>query len=196
MYNFTLPDLKYPTAALEPHYTAEALEIHHQKHHAAYVKNLNKALADLAEARKANQFSYLPQLEKDFAFNYSGHKLHSLLWHSLSPEGGGTPPVGVATHLEENFGSVDAFRKQFSAAALGIQGSGWVSLSREPISNMLIIEQIYDHQNNTGAGTNPLLVLDMWEHAFYMQYRNEKAKWVDAFWDVVNWSYLAEAMAV
>jgi len=195
MYTFKLPELAYSTNALEPHYTAEGLELHHQKHHAAYVKGLNQTLSDLAEARKEGHFKYLPQLEKNLAFHLSGHRLHSLLWNSLSPKGGGEPPETVASLLNNEFGSVDGFRKQFTQAAMGIQGSGWAALSKEPESGMLIIEQIYDHQDNAGAGTKPLLVLDMWEHAFYLQYRNEKARWVDAFWDVVNWQILTEAIA-
>jgi len=195
MHTFELPDLTYPTDALEPHYNSEGLELHHQKHHAAYVKGLNQTLSDLAEARSEGKLQHLPQLEKNLAFHLSGHKLHSLLWHSLSPEGGGEPPSTVVNLLNTEFGSVDAFRKQFTQAAMSIQGSGWAALSREPESGMLIIEQIYDHQNNTGSGTQPLLVLDMWEHAFYLQYRNEKAKWVNAFWDVVNWQLLTEAIA-
>lgn len=195
MYKYSLPELKYSTDALAPHYKAEALEIHHQKHHAGYVKSLNQAMSNLAEAREKNNFGYLPKLEKDLAFNLSGHQLHSLLWDSLSPQGGGEPPQKLATRLGEHFGSVDAFREQFSAAALSIQGSGWVALSREPESGALIIQQIYDHQNNAGAGTQALLVLDMWEHAFYLQYRNEKAKWVKAFWEIVSWEHLAKAVS-
>jgi len=194
MYQYTLPELPYRTDALEPHYSAEPLELHHQKHHAAYVKGLNQAQADLAEARKKGQFQYVRQLEKDLAFNLCGHKLHSLLWKSLDPNGGGTPPASVARRLEQEFGSVDAFREHFTSAAMGIQGSGWTVLTREPESGTLLIEQIYDHQDNSGAGTAPLLALDMWEHAFYLQYRNEKAKWVKAFWDVVNWRHLEEAI--
>jgi len=194
MYNFTLPELPYKTDALAPHYDSEGLELHHQKHHAAYVKKLNQAQSDLAAAREQGQFKYLAQLEKDLAFNLSGHKLHSLLWKSLSPDGGGKPTDRVAGKLKEGFGGIDAFRAQFTQAALGIQGSGWACLSREPESGQLIIEQRYDHQDNAGSGTEPLLVLDMWEHAFYLQYRNEKAKWVDAFWEVVNWQHLGEAI--
>jgi len=195
MYNFKLPELAYPANALEPHYTSEGLELHHQKHHAAYVNGLNQTLADLVEARKEAQFQHLPQLEKNLAFHLSGHRLHSLLWNSLSPEGGGNPPETVAARLLVDFGNVDAFRKQFTQAAMSIQGSGWAALSKEPESGMLLIEQIHDHQDNTGTHTQPLLVLDMWEHAFYLQYRNEKAKWVDAFWDVVNWQVLTETIA-
>ncbi len=194
MNNYTLPELPYSTHALEPHYNAEALELHHQKHHAAYVKGLNQAQADLKEARDKNQYQFVRQLEKDLAFNLCGHKLHSLLWKSLNPDGGGTPPESVTRVLAEEFGSVEAFRQHFTSAAMGIQGSGWAVLSREPDSGMLLIEQVYDHQDNSGSGTKPLLVLDMWEHAFYLQYRNEKAKWVKAFWDVVNWQHLEEAI--
>lgn len=194
MYQYQLPQLEYPSDALEPHYSAEALEIHYEKHHAGYVKKLNAALEALAAARENEDFAHVNQLQKDVAFNLSGHRLHSLLWQSLSPEGGGEPPRGVADSLDRYFGSVDAFRKQFTAAAKSLQGSGWVALSIEPEGGELLIEQVHDHQDNAGIDTQPLLVLDMWEHAYYLQFRNEKAKWIDAYWQLVNWPRVANAL--
>jgi len=126
------------------------------------------------------------------AFHLSGHVLHSLLWKNMSPDGGGEPDGELAAAVKESFGSVDALRAQISEAANHLQGSGWAALSWEPLSSRLIVEQIYDHQGNVGQGGPPLLALDMWEHAFYLQYKNVKADWVDAFWNIVNWSDVAD----
>lgn len=196
MKRHQLPKLPYDASALEPAYAREPLEIHHQKHHAAYVEGLNTTLASLEEVRAKRRFEHLRQLEKDLAFNLSGHRLHSLFWHCLTPEPAAQLSEAVSGCIDRDFGGFDAFRAQFKAAATSIQGSGWVSLSLEPIGERLLIEQIYDHQNNAGAQTRPLFVLDMWEHAYYLQYRNEKAKWVDAFWEIANWAILDEALKI
>lgn len=184
---YTLPKLDYGYKDLEPHLSAEILELHHSKHHSAYVDGANSTIDNLAEARKSGDFAALNKLEKDLAFHLSGHVLHSMLWKNLSPAGGGEPGGKLAAEIKAGFSSFDAMKKQMSAAAMGIQGSGWATLAWEPLSGSLIVQQVYDHQGNVGSATIPLLVLDMWEHAFYLQYRNEKAKWVDAFWNLVNW---------
>ena len=191
---YTLPELRYATSALEPALSGEILELHHGKHHAAYVKGVNKAQADLAEARSSKAYGALNQLQKDLAFHLSGHVLHSLFWLNMSPEGGGNPSGRLASAIDAAFGDTDALRAQLSQAATGIQGSGWAALCFEPVSRSLIVEQIYDHQGNLGNGSVPLLVLDMWEHAFYLQYRNEKAKWVAAFWDIVDWEDVGQRL--
>jgi superoxide dismutase, Fe-Mn family len=187
MPEYSLPELPYDYAALEPHYWASVLELHHDKHHAAYVKGANTALEKLGEARAAEEFGTINQLQKNLAFNLSGHVLHSLFWQNMSPEGGDRPEGELSAAVKESFGSFEAFRRQLSAAALNVQGSGWGALTWEPLGQRLIIEQVYDHQSNVGQGAPPLLVLDMWEHAYYLQYRNVKADWVDAFWNIVNW---------
>ena len=184
---YTLPKLDYGYKDLEPHLSAEILELHHSKHHSAYVDGANSTIDNLAEARESGDFAALNKLEKDLAFHLSGHVLHSMLWKNLGPNGGGEPGGKLASEIKDSFSSFDAMKKQLSAAAMGIQGSGWASLAWEPLSGSLIVQQVYDHQGNVGSATIPLLVLDMWEHAFYLQYRNEKAKWVDAFWNLVNW---------
>lgn len=184
---YTLPKLEYGYKDLEPHLSAEILELHHSKHHAAYVDGANSTINNLAEARESGDFAALNKLEKDLAFHLSGHVLHSLLWKNMSPNGGGEPGGKLASEIKRSFSSFDAMKKQLSAAAMGIQGSGWASLAWDPLSGSLIVQQVYDHQGNVGSATIPLLVLDMWEHAFYLQYRNEKARWVDAFWNLVNW---------
>jgi len=195
MTSYSLPDLPYKFSALEPHVSAEALQLHHDKHHAAYVKGANSTLDALAEARRSGDYSVLNQLQKNLAFHLSGHVLHSIFWKVMSPDGGGAPDASLRSKIGADFGSVDAMKKQMSECALGIQGSGWASVSWEPLGQRLIVEQVYDHQGNVGSATTPLLVLDMWEHAYYLQYRNEKAKWVKAFWEIVNWADVQERLS-
>lgn len=191
MKKYTLPDLPYKTSALEPHLVSDILELHHDKHHRAYVDGANATLDKMAEMRESGDFSSLNQLQKDLAFNLSGHVLHSMFWRNMTPNGGGTPDGELNDAIERDFGSFDALRQQLTKAALSIQGSGWASLAWEPLGERLVVEQVYDHQGNIGNATTPVLVLDMWEHAYYLQYRNEKAKWVDSFWDIVNWKDVA-----
>ena len=188
---YTLPELPYALGALEPHYSAEVLELHHDKHHAAYVAGANAALDKLDEARTSDDYGSINQLQKNLAFHLSGHVLHSMFWENLSPDGGGAPEGELMAAVDDGFGSLDHFRNQLTQAALNVQGSGWGALTWEPLGQRLIIEQIYDHQSNVGQGAPPLLVLDMWEHAYYLQYRNVKADWVDAFWKIVNWPDVA-----
>jgi superoxide dismutase, Fe-Mn family len=186
---YTLLELGYAYNALEPIYSSELLELHHDKHHAAYIEGANNALANLVEVRANGRYLSINQLQKDLAFNLSGHVLHSIFWRNMSPDGRtGDPKGALAAAIKEAFGGADALREQVSRAATSIQGSGWAALCYEPLAQRLIVEQIYDHQGNLGNGSVPLLVLDMWEHAYYLQYRNEKAKWVQQFWDLVNWA--------
>lgn len=192
---YSLPELPYRSDALEPLLSREILELHHGAHHAAYVKGANDALDKLADARRTGRFDYIGQLEKNLAFNVSGHVLHSLLWQNLTASGGGTPTGELLTALKEDFGSFDAFKQQLTAAAASVQGSGWGALSWEPLGKRLLVEQVFDHQGNTGNGTVPILVVDMWEHAYYLQYRNKKAAWLEAFWQLVDWSDVAARLA-
>jgi Fe-Mn family superoxide dismutase len=189
---YTLPDLPYDYSALEPHLSAQILELHHDKHHQAYVSGANTTFEKLGDARASGDFGAINQLEKNMAFHLSGHILHSLLWTNLSPDGGGAPEGELGAAITENFGSYDGFRAQLTEAAVNVQGSGWAALSWEPLAGRLIVEQIYDHQGNVGQGGPPLLVLDMWEHAYYLQYENRKQEWVDAYWNIVNWADVAE----
>jgi len=184
--NYKLPDLSYDYAALEPHISARIMELHHSKHHQAYVTGANAALEAMAEARAQDNFANLPKLQKDLAFNLGGHVNHSIFWQNLSPNGG---EVGgeLAAAISEYFGSYEAFTKHFSAAAIGIQGSGWAYLAWDALGNRLVIGQLYDQQGNIPLGSIPLLMLDMWEHAFYLDYQNVKADYVKAFWNIVNW---------
>jgi Fe-Mn family superoxide dismutase len=191
MKKYVLPDLPYACSALEPHYSARLLELHHDEHHAGYVAGANAALEKLATAREEGAFEAINQLQKDLAFHYSGHMLHSLFWRSMSPHGGGQPDGDLARAIQDSFGSFDAFAGQLSKATLSLQGAGWGALTWEPLGQRLVVEQIRDHQNNISSGTLPLLVLDMWEHAYYLQYHQVKSDWVTAFWRLVDWEEVA-----
>ena len=173
---YTLPDLPYDYAALEPHYAARLLELHHDKHHAAYVTGANTTLEKLAEARDKGDFAGINQLQKNLAFHLSGHVLHSLFWRNMSQHGGGEPERELLDAIKDSFGSLANLKGQLNEAALNVQGSGWGTLAWEPLAKRLVTEQVYDHQGNIGNGTVPLLVLDMWEHAYYLQYQNVKGR--------------------
>ena len=185
---YTLPDLPYDYAALEPHISAKIMELHHDKHHATYVAGANTALEKMAEARANGDGAAAAKLSKDLQFNLGGHVNHSVFWQNLSPEGGDKPTGELAAAIEDHFGSFDAFRDHFTAAATTIQGSGWAILALEPVGGNLVIEQMYDQQNGVPVATIPLLQLDMWEHAFYLDYQNVKADYVKAWWNIVNWA--------
>jgi Fe-Mn family superoxide dismutase len=191
MSTYTLPNLPYKYDALEPRLSGEILELHHSKHHAAYVKGANETLDKLAQARDKKEFGNIVQLEKSLAFHLSGHVLHSLLWKNMSPDGGGTPSGPLGSEIDRSFGAFDAFKAQLDSAASTVQGSGWGALSWEPLAKRLIVEQIYDHQGNIGRSTLPILVVDMWEHAYYLQYQNRKNEWLEGFWELVNWNDVA-----
>jgi len=195
MTTYTLPDLPYDYGALEPHYSAKMLQLHHDKHHAAYVKGLNDTMEQLADARDKGDFTSIVGLEKSHAFNLSGHVLHSLFWTNLSPDGGGKPEGELAAAIDEHFGSFDAFKAQLTSATTTVQGSGWGVLAWEPLGKRLYVEQVYDHQGNVGQSGVNLLVFDAWEHAFYLQYLNVKADYVKALWDIVNWDDVASRFA-
>jgi len=192
---YVLPDLPYDYSALEPHIPAQILELHHDKHHAAYVKALNETLEKIEKARAESDFSTLVGLEKAMAFNLAGHVLHSVQWTNFSPNGGGKPTGELSAAIERNFGSFDAFKAQFTAATTSIQGSGWGVMAWEPLGERLMIEQVYDHQGNHGQGSIPLFVIDAWEHAFYLKYLNDKAAYVEAVWNIVNWDDVSHRLA-
>ena len=188
MSKYVLPDLSYDYGALEPNISGKIMELHHDKHHLAYVNGANSALDALAEARDKNDLTMVNKFQKDLAFNLAGHVNHTVFWKNMSPEGGDKPTGELAAAIDEYFGSFDAFKAHFSASALGIQGSGWSILVWDILGQKLIIEQLYDHQGNLSVGSIPLLMLDMWEHAFYLDYQNVKPEYVKAFWNIVNWA--------
>ena len=192
MSTYVLPELTYDYAALEPHISATIMELHHSKHHAAYVAGANTAIEKLAEARDAGDFANINRLQKDLAFHLGGHTNHSIFWKNLTPESQERPAGDLATAIDEFFGSFEKFQAHFNAAALGLQGSGWAFLAWDGVGQRLIIEQLYDQQGNVPVATVPLLMLDMWEHAFYLDYKNVKGDYVKAFWNIINWADVAK----
>jgi Fe-Mn family superoxide dismutase len=192
---YTLPELPYDYGALEPHISAQIMQLHHDKHHAAYVAGANTALEKLAAARESGDFAAINKLEKDLAFHLGGHINHSVFWKNMSPDGGGQPEGEVAAAIDEFFGSFEGFQKQFNEAANGLQGSGWSMLVWDTLGQRLNINQLFDQQGNLPVGQLPVLQLDMWEHAFYLQYLNVKGDYVKAWWNVVNWADVAERLA-
>ena len=189
---YTLPEPDYAYDALEPHISAEIMKLHHTKHHANYVAGANAALEALQKAREEGTIgAQVTALSKNLAFNLGGHTNHSIFWKNLSPNGGGQPTGALAEAIDRDFGSFDAFKDHFKAAALGLQGSGWAVLGFDHIAGRLVIEQMTDQQGNLSINLTPLLMLDMWEHAFYLQYKNVKADYVEAVWNVFNWDDVA-----
>lgn len=184
---YTLPDLSYDYGALDPSISGQIMELHHSKHHAAYVAGANQALEQMAEARDTGNFGNLPKLEKDLAFHLGGHTNHSIFWKNMGPDSKDRPEGELASAITEFFGDYEKFVAHFNAAALGIQGSGWALLAWDAVGSRLVINQLYDQQGNVPVLTTPLLMLDMWEHAFYLDYKNVKGDYVKAFWNIVNW---------
>jgi superoxide dismutase, Fe-Mn family len=192
MAKYALADLPYDYDALEPHICAKIMQLHHDKHHKTYVDGANQTLETLAEARDKGDFARIAALEQQLAFNVSGHVLHSIFWKNLSPDGGGKPSGELAGAIDRDFGSFDKFKQQLTKAAATCMGSGWGALVLDTLSGRLLTAQFHDHESQTTQGGLPLLVLDAWEHAWYLQYLNEKVKFFDAIWNVVNWKDVAE----
>nr|WP_265523745.1 superoxide dismutase [Oerskovia sp. JB1-3-2] len=185
---YSLPDLTFDYGALEPHISGRIMELHHSKHHQAYVTGANTALDKLAEARDSGDLAAVNLHEKNLAFNLGGHINHSAFWTNLSPEGGGEPTGDIATAIDQDFGSFAKFKAHFAAVAAGVQGSGWAILAYDTVGQKLIIVQLYDQQGNIPLGLVPIVLLDVWEHAYYLDYQNVRADYVTAWWNIVNWA--------
>lgn len=194
MADYTLPELAYDYGALEPSISGTIMELHHSKHHQAYVTGANTALQQLAEARDSDNLANVNKLEKDLAFNLGGHVNHSIFWTNMSPDGGDTPTGELASAIDDHFGSFDKFRAHFTATALGVQGSGWAVLAWDSIGQRLVVLQFFDQQANMPAGIVPLLMLDVWEHAYYLDYKNVRADYVKAFWNIVDWANVQQRL--
>ena len=188
MAQYKLPDLEYDFGALEPHISGRIMELHHDKHHAGYVKGANETLEKLDEVREKEDFTRLASLEKALAFHLSGHVLHSLFWRNLAPNGGGRPEGKLAHAIDRDFGGFEKFKRQMTEVAATVMGSGWSALVWEPVGRRLLTTQIYDHQSNLAQGGLPIMVLDAWEHAYYLQYQNRKTEFFDAIWSVWDWA--------
>lgn len=186
---YSLPPLPYAYDALEPHYDKETVTLHHDKHHAGYVNGLNAALEKLEAARTSGDFAAVKALSKELAFHGSGHILHTIFWENMKPNGGGNPQGEIAIQIDNDFGTVETFRKQFTAATNSVEGSGWGILGWSDNLQKLLIFQSEIHQNLSVQGITPLLVCDVWEHAYYLKYQNRRPDWTTAFLDhLVNWN--------
>jgi Fe-Mn family superoxide dismutase len=182
-------ELKYPLNGLEPHISEEQLSVHYNKHHTGYIKNANALMEKLDAARKSGEDLDMKSVTKSLTFNMGGHILHSLFWENMVPEkdAKGKPEGKTAALIDKNFGSFDRFKDEFSKIALSIEGSGWAALAYDWQSEKLILLQIEKHNVNIVPSLYILLVLDMWEHAFYIDYKNVKEDFVENFWKIVNW---------
>jgi len=195
MSKYVLPDLPYDYAALEPHVSGKIMELHHDRHHRAYVEGANKGVQRILEARAEKNFDNIAALEKALAFNISGHVLHSIFWQNMSPGGGGEPQGELAEAIERDFGMFELFKAQMIHAASTIMGSGWAALVWDPVIHRLGTTQIHDHQSEVTQGGLPLLVIDAWEHAYYLQYQTDKVKFFQALWNIWNWQDVAARFA-
>ena len=182
-----LPPLPYAYNALEPVISEEIMRLHHLKHHQSYVNGLNKAERELKKSRENGNFDLIKHWERELAFNGAGHYLHTIFWTIMSPEGGGQPSNELSKAINAAFGSFDKFKVQFSQAAEHVEGGGWAILVWSPRAQRLEILTAEKHQNLTQWDVIPLLVLDVWEHAYYLQYKNERAKYIENWWGIVNW---------
>jgi len=191
---YVLPKLPYAADALEPHYDARTVQIHHDKHHAGYVRGLNATLEKLAAARRGGDYGTVTGLSRDLAFHGSGHMLHCLFWHSMTPRPA-APGGPLAAAMKASFGSVEAAQAHFAAATGAVEGSGWGVLAYEPMGGKLLILQAEKHQDLAVWGATPLLVCDVWEHAYYLKYQNRRADWVAAFMKIANWDFAARGLA-
>lgn len=182
-----LPPLPYAYDALEPYIDRETMRLHHDKHHQSYVDGLNRAERELENARRTNDFSLIKHWERELAFHGAGHYLHTIFWSVMSPDGGGTPTGEIRNEINRSFGSFAAFKSQFSEAANNVEGGGWAILVWSPRVRRLEILTAEKHQNLSQWDIVPLLVLDVWEHAYYLKYKNERKKYVENWWNIVNW---------
>jgi Fe-Mn family superoxide dismutase len=192
-----LPPLGYDYNALEPYIDEQTMHLHHDKHHQGYVDGLNKAEEGLAKARQSGDYAAVQQLERLLAFHGSGHFNHSIFWKNMAPPGkggGGQPSGGLADRIKQDFGSFDQFKAQFSAAAVAVEGNGWAVLAWHPLARRLYVQTAMNHQDLTVLGSIPLLLLDVWEHAYYLKYQNKRAAYVEAWWNVVNWADVADGL--
>lgn len=182
-----LPPLPYPYDALEPYIDEETMRLHHDKHHQGYIDGLNQAELELERARRTGNFSLIKHWERELAFHGAGHYLHTIFWAVMTPRGAAQPKGNLLQAINQSFGSFSAFKRQFSEAAKNVEGGGWALLVWSPQARRLEILTAEKHQNLTQWDVIPLLVLDVWEHAYYLKYKNERGRYVDNWWHVVNW---------
>lgn len=191
---YTLPKLPYAYNALEPIIDEETMKLHHDLHFAAYTKGLNDALKGLANARQKQDFSNVPSLENQLAFNGAGYTLHTVFFQNMGPANSTNASDWLLKELSAQFESLENMKAQFTQAALTVQGSGWGILGYQPLGNKLVVLQVEKHQNATQWNVIPILVLDVWEHAYYLKYQNKRLDYINNWWNVVNWKNVEERL--
>ncbi|MBN1634864.1 MAG: superoxide dismutase [Deltaproteobacteria bacterium] len=187
---YQLPALSYSYEALEPYIDKTTMMTHYEKHHSAYTKGLNTAVRAIADARDKGDYSNIQQLSRMLAFHLGGHLNHSIFWHIMAPKsngGGGEPQGNLADAIKNEFGDFTRFKAHFSAAAKSVEGNGWCALVWHPAALRLMILTVMNHQDLIVLGSQPLLIIDVWEHAYYLKYRNRRDEYIEAWWNVVNW---------
>jgi Fe-Mn family superoxide dismutase len=190
MKEYVLPKLPYAYEALEPVIDAATVTLHHDKHHNAYVAGFNGTLKKIVEAREKSDYAAIKALDKDLAFHGSGVVLHNMYWENLCPKAECKEPITGAflDQVKMDFGDLSKLKAEMGAAAKAVEGSGWAVLVWEPVSNQLLVLQAENHQKLTIWGVVPLLVIDVWEHAYYLKYQNNRVAYVDAIWGIINWT--------
>jgi Fe-Mn family superoxide dismutase len=196
--SFTLPKLPYDYTALAPYISEQQLKLHHDKHHQAYVNGANAIFEKIDKARTENTDTDMKALMKELSFNVGGHLLHATFWENMAPagKGGGKPGGAVADMIDMGFGSFERFKKEFTMVATSAEGSGWAALAVHPCIGRPLIMQIEKHNVNVYPTFNILMVLDVWEHAYYLDYKNERPKFVEAFWNLVNWDQVNKNLSL
>lgn len=187
-----LPPLPYRYNALEPYIDEQTMHLHHDVHHQSYVDGLNQAEKEMQKAREKGDYTFIKHWEREAAFNGAGHYLHTIFWNNMSPQGGGAPFGAIAQEINRTFGSFEKFKEHFSAAAEKVEGGGWTMLVWSPRSGRTEILQVEKHQNLSQQDILPLLVLDVWEHAYYLKYTTKRKNYIEAWWHVVNWRDVEE----
>lgn len=195
---YSLPKLPYDYAALEPYISEQQLTLHHTKHHLAYVNGANALIEKFGKARKDGVDMDMKAASKELSFHVGGFNLHNKFWENMAPAGkggGGVPKGELAKVIDTEYGSFDRFRKEFTQAASSTEGSGWAALSYCRTAERPVILQIEKHNVNVVPGWKMLLVLDVWEHAYYLDYKNDRGKFIEGFWNIVNWNVVADRLS-
>ena len=192
---FVLPPLPYDYKALEPHIDEATMRLHHDKHHAGYVKGANKALSQLKEMASGGNTDLIKHWERELSFHGSGHILHTLFWRNMSPEPG-KPSEALMNAINKGYGSLNNLIDQFTAATVSVEASGWGMLAYHPLTDSLVVLQIEKHQDLALHGSAPLMVCDAWEHAYYLKYQNRRDEFVKAFWNVADWGEVSRRYEV
>lgn len=190
---YQLPPLAFAYDALEPYMDAATVQLHYGAHHQAYVDGLNRALQELELARVNNDYKLIKHWEKELSFHSAGHILHTMFWRAMKPGGGKLAAGRLQEQITTDFGSFENMQRQMTAAAAAVEGSGWAILGWSPELKRMIIVQAEKHQDMAHCGVMPLLVLDVWEHAYYLKYQNRRAEYINAWWNLVNWEYVTDS---